>query len=302
MKACQGWIARLGGCFVGALMAGSGFAADGLSARSPAPGLDGGAHVKGQTTLASHYARIQSALVSRGLLRQDRAQNVPMTAAALEESFYEIALQHEYGRSSAGKPLLRWEDPVRYAVAFGASITDSQRRADTSAIGQYFRRLSGVTGHPIAAGTSPNFLVLVVNDGERRGMGAYLRSNVPGISNASINAILRMPTNHFCMVVTVPHANRANGIQSAVAVIRAEHSGRMRTSCIHEELAQGMGLPNDCRNARPSIFNDDEEFGVLTAHDEHLLRILYSPSLRSGMRREDARPIVQSLTQQLALR
>ena len=57
----------------------------------------------------------------------------------------------------------------------------------------------------------------------------------------------------------------------------------MRQSCIEEELAQGMGLSNDSRDARPSIFNDDEEFGVLTRHDELLLRMLYSDSLRCGM-------------------
>ena len=61
---------------------------------------------------------------------------------------------------------------------------------------------------------------------------------------------------------------------NAVAVIRAELPDRMRLSCIHEELAQGMGLANDSPDARPSIFNDDEEFAYLTTHDERMLRML----------------------------
>jgi Protein of unknown function (DUF2927) len=51
--------------------------------------------------------------------------------------------------------------------------------------------------------------------------------------------------------------------------------------------------------ARSSIFNDDEEFALLTDHDELLLRILYSPDLRPGMTPEEARPIVFSLARRL---
>ena len=50
-------------------------------------------------------------------------------------------------------------------------------------------------------------------------------------------------------------------ILAAVAIVRGEHPDLMRLSCIHEELAQGLGLANDSPYARPSVFNDDEEFG-----------------------------------------
>ena len=66
----------------------------------------------------------------------------------------------------------------------------------------------------------------------------------------------------------------------------------MRRSCVHEELAQGLGLANDSPYARPSIFNDDDEFALLTAHDEILLRLLYHPDLTPGMTPDQARPIV----------
>ncbi|MEL6700412.1 MAG: DUF2927 domain-containing protein, partial [Pseudomonadota bacterium] len=46
---------------------------------------------------------------------------------------------------------------------------------------------------------------------------------------------------------------------------------------------------------RPSIFNDDEEFALLTTHDEALLRILYDPRLRRGMTERTARPIVAQI-------
>ena len=64
-------------------------------------------------------------------------------------------------------------------------------------------------------------------------------------------------------------------------------------------LAQGLGLPNDSPRARPSIFNDDEEFALLTRMDEDMLRILYNPALRPGMSEAEARPIIYDLATKL---
>ena len=73
----------------------------------------------------------------------------------------------------------------------------------------------------------------------------------------------------------------------------------MRRSCVHEEVAQGLGLPNDNPAARPSIFNDDEEFALLTDHDELLLRILYDDRLAPGATAEDAAPMIRQIAEEL---
>ena len=57
----------------------------------------------------------------------------------------------------------------------------------------------------------------------------------------------------------------------------------------------GLGLGNDSDTARPSIFNDDEEFALLTTHDEELLRLLYHPNLTPGMTLEQARPLISRI-------
>ncbi len=72
----------------------------------------------------------------------------------------------------------------------------------------------------------------------------------------------------------------------------------MRSACIHEELAQGMGLANDSPGARPSIFNDDEEFALLTTHDELLLRMLYDTRLQTGMEPSVAAPIARQIARE----
>ena len=62
---------------------------------------------------------------------------------------------------------------------------------------------------------------------------------------------------------------------------------------------QALGLGNDHSEVRPSIFNDDEEFALLTRHDEYLLRILYDPRLKSGMTAEEAVPIVRQIIREM---
>jgi hypothetical protein len=103
-----------------------------------------------------------------------------------------------------------------------------------------------------------------------------------------------MPRSTYCLVFAWD-PNDDGAYEKAVAVIRSEHPDLLRLSCIHEEMAQGMGLANDSPEARPSIFNDDEEFALLTQHDEKLLAILYDPRLTAGMSAADAMPVVREI-------
>ncbi|MFQ6549303.1 DUF2927 domain-containing protein [Aestuariibius sp. 2305UL40-4] len=253
------------------------------------------------SSLGQYYAHLQAQLLSAGRLRTDaRPYDAPITASGLTNNFAEIAMRHEYGGSGA-KPLVRWETPVAYSVTFGASVGQSQRISDHTVIAETFATIAHATGHPVhAARGAANFQVLVVGQSDLPGVADHLKRTAPELSRSDLMAIKRMPRNHLCKVIAVPHGDLRQGYRRVVAIIRAEHAPRMRASCIAEELAQGMGLPNDCESARPSIFNDDEEFAVLTDHDKMLLRILYSGHLRSGMRRNEVVPIVSALSSRLA--
>lgn len=240
--------------------------------------------------LASYYQQMEHQLVSEGRLRQERWTS-GLDAATLARNFMAIAMRSEYSLHGGGAaqgggaaPLRRWEQPIRLGVHFGPSVSGAQQRRDLSTVQSVAQRLHRASGHPIRVVTSnPNFHVLILNDEERANARSVLQQIAPGLSRAAQGAILRMRPNTFCMVVAIPGANPADGYQQAIAIVRAEHPPLMRRSCIEEELAQGMGLANDSPEARPSIFNDDEEFGVLTRHDELLLRMLYHDSLRCGM-------------------
>jgi len=247
--------------------------------------------------LTKYYARVQQSLLTQGLLRQDGGgPDVPFSQRNLVDNFVRIAMFDEYtnvnGRIVARQTpsrLDKWQVPVRMMVEFGDSVPVEQRLKDRSDISAYGARLSRITGLPIRqVRTEANFHVFVVNEDERRALAPRIREILPGIDEASLNTVINMPRATFCLVFAVDPGNQGS-FNKALAIIRGEHPDLMRLSCIHEEIAQGLGLSNDSPAARPSIFNDDEEFGLLTDQDELLLQMLYDPRMLPGMDAEAAR-------------
>jgi len=75
--------------------------------------------------------------------------------------------------------------------------------------------------------------------------------------------------------------------ERAVIFIPADTSPQEVRDCLHEELAQALGPLNDLYRLSDSVFNDDNFHSVLTAFDMDILRMTYSPTLASGMSREE---------------
>ncbi len=257
--------------------------------------------------LEAYYARIQQSLLTQGLLRRDGGgPDTPFNQRQLVDNFVRIALYEEF--SSVGGRLVarqtesrlhRWERPVRIRIRFGDTISKAQQAKDRANIVSYAARLARVTGHPISiAGSAVNMHVFIVNEDERRVIGPQLRQIVPGLDQSAVDAVQNMARSTFCLAFARDAAN--NGAYTeAVVVIRGEHPDLLRLSCIHEEIAQALGVSNDSPSARPSIFNDDEEFGLLTTHDEMLLRMLYDARMRPGMTVSEARPVAETIAAEL---
>jgi len=259
--------------------------------------------------LVQYYARVQNDLLSQGLMRMDGGGvDTPFDARILAENFIRIALYDEYATLPGGtrvarvtpSVLRRWDTPIRMSVEFGPSVPQPQRDRDGNMVAGYAMRLSLLTGVPLTM-TRPeqaNFHVFIVNEDERRAMGERLARLVPGIGAADIRSVTDLDRATFCFAYAFSERGQST-YRQAIAMIRAEHPDLLRRSCVHEELAQAMGLVNDSPQARPSIFNDDEEFALLTRQDELMLRILYDPRLKPGMAPEEARPIVEEIAREL---
>jgi len=257
---------------------------------------------------ADHYARVQADLLTRGLMRVGGGgPDTPFTRRNLVDNFIRIAMFDEYTTSggriiakATKSPLRRWEQPIRMKIEFGPSVPLAQRSKDRATIASYIRRLSHLTGLPMRLTNGPaNFTVLILNEDERRAAAPRLLKLVPTINPLSLRTVTEMDQSTFCLVFARSDDQNTSTYSRAVAVIRAEHPDLLRLSCFHEELAQGLGLANDSPAARPSIFNDDEEFALLTHHDELLLQMLYDDRLRPGMTVEEVRPIAEQIAAEL---
>ena len=253
--------------------------------------------------LALYLAGVESDLLGRGKLRRDRAPaDATYDAEILARNFALIALRDEYGpgglrhaTDSQPAPLRRWSGPVRIQPEFGGSSDTGDRARDRATIAAVAARIARASGHDVGLTASGgNFIVLTLTEDERREIGPRLANLVPGIPASDITAIRDLARGNYCTVFAYSRGRDAS-YTNAVALIRAELPPRLRASCFEEELAQGMGLANDSPAVRPTVFNDDEEFALLTTHDEALLAILYDPRLRPGMEESQAAPIIRTI-------
>ena len=261
--------------------------------------------------LAAFYTRLQEDLLVRGLLRTDGGgPDTLFTDTILARNFETIALEEEYVRGAGLEPapqgtgtgtIKKWLQPVRVQLAFGTRVPQQLRSDARTEVASYVTRLARATSHPISLVNSDgNFHVLFVGEDDRGSLVDRVQALVPQADLQSLQLLDRLPRDIHCLVIAFASEPGGNEYGEAVALIRAEHPDLLRRACIHEELAQGLGLANDSPRARPSIFNDDDEFALLTAHDELLLRMLYDARLTPGMSAPQARPIIQELATTLA--
>ena len=254
--------------------------------------------------LRSYLGQVQTAQLSQGLLREDGGgPDTPYSADMLARNFEEIVFYNEYASALQGRggqsPLRRWDGPVRVSAIFGDGVSPSQRADDDDNLRDYVRRLARITRHTVTSFGMPNFIVIFAGEDDRGSALDAAAARLPGITAKSLDPLRTLDRDTYCVVAAYASGRDANTYTAAVAVIRAENPGLLRLSCIHEELAQGLGLANDSRTARPSIFNDDDEFALLTSHDELLLRMLYDPRLAPGMTAAEAAPITRIIAREL---
>lgn len=251
--------------------------------------------------LRDYYTRIEENRRSRGLMRTDGGP--ARSAEALAETWVQVALRDEPAGGGAARPapLRRWAVPVRLSVEFGASTPPAVRDADRAEVASLAARLAAASGHPVslvAEGAPANFHILVLSENERRGSADRLATLVPGLHEGAARLITEMPRDTFCMVIAFAR-DGGSTYTEALAIVRAEHPDLTRLACYHEEIAQGLGLAADSDAAQPSVFNDDQEFALLTEQDLQLLRLHYDPALGPGMSESRARPLIFSIASRL---
>ena len=254
----------------------------------------------------NYFSDQEASLRAAGRFKTDRAPvDAPITADRLVRNFNLVAFGSEFdienGRYVArarqnGDVLRRWTSPLRYRLMGRITVRDQHDVAEFAA------RLTEATGLkilPAEDDTAANLEIRILGPDERSRLGSRLQDGPLAELFGIWAKTAEWPCAGEFYYQRPPHAE-ANQITYATIYIRDEVKGLYRKSCIEEEMSQVLGLGRDDASVRPSIFNDDEEFALLTRHDSLLLQILYDRRLRPGMSPAEAMPLVRQIAGELA--
>lgn len=204
----------------------------------------------------------------------------------LISSFFKIALQNEHGKSD--HRLHKWQQPIHYRII----DRTGDKTLHAMLVQKHLQQLSQITGvdiHAVKKSDNTNLKILFSSEQD---LEQDLKIGF-GISNEKIrNELMR---NSVCSAhFQVNHHNEISSAMVIIPVDRARAHGKLM-SCVVEELTQVMGLPNDSDDVFPSIFNDRSYNQFLTGLDYVLLKLLYQPTVKSGMTQQQLHNILSGL-------
>ncbi len=216
--------------------------------------------------------------------RVGRADNA-LSNAEVVGSLMEIVFGSEFvGQDS--NIVRKWTVPLRIAIY----AKEPQRyRGLVEPVLQQLHELTGLDIRLVdQSAPAQNAYVLILG---REQFYAYAESHLSPGKNPRTNTYLD------CFGLFA--AGSGGVIGELTAVIPEFASEATKRSCVIEEVAQALGLPNDSFTVQPSIFNDDDEYQDLTWQDELFLRVLYDARVRPGMTRAEFEPLAKRIVDEL---
>jgi hypothetical protein len=212
------------------------------------------------------------------------------TPERLVDAFVELALRSEY--SSRETPVRKWVSPIRYHVVHRVGDADLHEQL----VATHLWHLAQITELDIAPTATPgeaNFLIVMSSD-ER------LDADFPAFAgNDSDGRRERFFRDSMCFASL--RADRSGAIVRATALIpvdRARSRGEL-VACVVEELTHMLGISNDTERPLPSIFHHGTVRSFLTGLDYLVLKMLYDPRVRPGMKAPALRPLLQRIATDL---
>ena len=261
-----------------------------------------------EAKLRKYYSRLEKRKTLFGLLRQDGGgADTPFDIDDIVEAFEQLAFYNEFDidknkllPNSNAVSLAKWKSNTNISVRFGKSIHERQKDKDLKEINGLISNLSKITNQKIKISQkNVNMYVVVARQKEIKDLISEIGLKRPEFDPKRIPIITQLPKDIHCMAMTSMSSEPNSAISSALVIIRSELPEIMRRACFHEEIAQSLGLTNDSHFARPSIFNDDDEFATLTKFDEILLQILYDNRLNPGISKKEAFQLVRQIANEI---
>ncbi len=202
-----------------------------------------------------------------------RALAGPVTASSRTRDFMDLTFGMESGRVL--DRFSRFEGPVTVAMRGPAPSTAAK---DLAALIGRLRSEAGIDISP-ATGDATIIVEFATRAELRRLAPTAACFVVPNVG--SLAEYRRKRGSDAVDWAAVTRRERA------AIFIPADTSPQEVRDCLHEELAQALGPLNDLYRLPDSVFNDDNFHSVLTSFDMDILRMTYSPSLASGMSRDE---------------
>lgn len=225
--------------------------------------------------------RLRFPTLSAGLVAALCAIAAPARAIdddRLLRNFAIVAFGAEFGQKT-GRGLAKWTRPLRVFTQIDTPLPHSEE----DYLQQHMDRLASLTGLDIrfvSRKEDANFVVAFIarQNFVRAILDHYDRART---TSRFVNQLSRA----HCVGIYTTKGSTGEIVQ-AVAIIPADYASQrgLLRMCIVEETTQALGLPNDSDQVNPSIFNDSNNIKDLTGHDKLLLRLLYHPGLKPGMK------------------
>lgn len=205
----------------------------------------------------------------------------------IERAFYEVALKSEFEKGT--KPLIKWISPVK--VWYQHDVPNQKLHESLAA--DQFAQIEELTSLSITRARNKNdanFFVYFT----RQNMWKNRVKEILGNESAE-------HTDGATCIFGIGVNQRTREIAHAAVFIpvdQAREQGKL-LSCVVEEITQAFGLKNDSDLAYPSVFNDHTPQAFLSPLDIVMMRLLYQPSLKPGMNKQQLKPLVKFMLKKM---
>jgi hypothetical protein len=206
--------------------------------------------------------------------------------AYISNSFYEVALGSEYGRGDYR--VRKWIKPIKIYVQHNVG----DKTLQDELVNAHIQHLSNITHLKISRVQSLKQANLKLFFTDQKHLSSLT-------TKYSGKAVAKLNTTSTCIAnINLNNNAQVNNAQIYIPVDFAYRKGKL-VACIVEELTQILGLPRDSEKVFPSIFNDKSTDDLLTGLDETLIRVLYDPRVKAGMRKRALSPVIKQVIRKL---
>jgi len=205
-----------------------------------------------------------------------QAESQKLTLNGLVDHFMAVVFVHEHGKSGPeAKPLIKWRGPIVYSPS--GTLTRDQ-------VTKFFNLMKQIE-------RLTQLEMRMANKNEKANLIIHF------ISQKALAKKVAKGINCYGKI----SAKKTYEITRGRAYIPSDRPDKT-DHCLVEETVQLFGLTNDSPIIENSMFNEKSTRTSLSVSDQILLKALYDPRLKTGMTKEQAKPLVRQVIGEIVVK